>query len=212
MSAPHLRHAGASAGEQARILKDIVRASPRLMYVLTVLRGLDLPDWWIVSGAVYNTVWNALTNRADMYGVKDIDLFYFDPDTSIDADDCVIRHVEAVLPGSPLVETRNQARVHLWLSERFGYPYPQLAGAAYGIEYFSSRTHAVALRLERDDSLTLHAPFGLDDIFSFRLLPNTRLANRQTYEEKAARQCALWPELDFIPWPEDAGTITGDPR
>ena len=212
MSAPHLRYADAGTEEQARVLKDIVRGSPGLMRVLVALHGLDLPDWWIVSGAIYNTVWNALTHRADMYGVKDIDLFYFDPDTRSDADDRVIRRVEAALPGSPPVETRNQARVHLWLNERFSHPCPQLAGAADGVEYFSSRTHAVALRLERDDSLTLHAPYGLDGIFSFRPVPNPRLANRQTYEEKAARQCALWPELDVIPWPEDAGTITGDPR
>lgn len=201
MSALHLRYAGASAEEQERALKDFVRASPRLMQVLTAVRGLNLPDWWIVSGAIYNTVWNALTDRADMYGVKDIDLFYFDANTSYEAEDRVIRRVEATLPGTPPVETRNQARVHLWFEERFGHPYPQLVGAADGIEYFSSRTHAVGLRLERDDSLTLHAPFGLDDIFSFRLVPNTRLANRQTYESRLRASGRSGRSLTTCPGP-----------
>lgn len=40
-------------------------------------RDFDLPDWWIVSGALYNTVWNHLTGRPSGYGIKDVDLFYF---------------------------------------------------------------------------------------------------------------------------------------
>lgn len=203
MSAPHLRYAGAPHDRQVRALEEITRASPRLMQVLVALRGLDLPDWWIVSGAIYNSVWNALTGRADMYGVKDIDLFYFDPDTSFEAEDRVIGRVRAATPGTPPVETRNQARVHLWFEAHFGHARAPLASSVEAIGHFASRTHAVALRLEADDSLSLHAPYGLDDIFSFRLVPNTAMPSRETHTAKAARQQALWPELEFVPWPGD---------
>ena len=50
--------------------------------------------------------------------------------------------------------------------------------------------------------MRLYAPYGLDDIFAFRLTPNTILPNRRTHEAKAARQMALWPELEHVPWPE----------
>ncbi len=163
---------------------------------------MNLPDWWLVSGAIYNQVWNTLTGRPEMYGVKDIDLIYFDPDTSLAAEDGVIRRVAAAIPGEPPVEVRNQARVHLWYARRFGHAYPPLASAREAIGRYASRTHAVGLRLEPDDSLRLHAPFGLEDIFSFRLTPNTVLPNRATHEAKAARQIALWPELTLVPWPD----------
>ena len=63
-------------------LEAIVRASPRVMTVLEGLRVLELPDHWLVSGGVYQTVWNVLTGRDIDYGVKDYDAVYFDPDDS----------------------------------------------------------------------------------------------------------------------------------
>jgi hypothetical protein len=42
---------------------------------------LALPDAWIVSGCLVQTVWNVLTQRAVDYGIDDYDVFYFDPDT-----------------------------------------------------------------------------------------------------------------------------------
>jgi len=74
----YLRYAGRPADEQAEALRQIVRCSPLLMTVLGRARGMDLPDWCIVAGAIYNTVWNALFGRPLDTGIKDIDLFYWD--------------------------------------------------------------------------------------------------------------------------------------
>jgi uncharacterized protein len=197
----HLRHAGRSPTIQREALFTIVRSSFSLMAALRVARDLDLPDWWLVSGAIYNQVWNALTGRPDLHGVKDIDLFYFDADTSYEAEDRIIQQVKAALAGPVPVDVRNQARVHLWYQARFGHPSPAYANAREPIANFACTTHAVALKLRADDTFDLHAPFGLDDIFAFRLRPNTALPNRDTHEAKAARQKALWPELTVIPWP-----------
>jgi uncharacterized protein len=182
-------------------LCDIVRASPVLMRTLTMARDWGLPDWWLVSGAIYNQVWNHLTGRAEMYGVKDIDLFYFDPDISWDAEDRIIRHAERLFPAPPPVEVRNQARVHLWYQDHFGSMYPALSQSCAAIDRFACRTHCVGLRLEGD--LQVYAPYGLDDIFSFRVTPNPILNNRETHETKAARQISLWPELTIVPWPAE---------
>src|SRR5690606_11226096 len=76
-------------------LTDILRADPALMQVLSVLRDLDLPDWRLFSGAVYQAVWNAQTDRPVGYGIKDYDIGYFDPDVSWDAEDVVIKRVAA---------------------------------------------------------------------------------------------------------------------
>ena len=80
-------------------LAAIVRASPRLIRLLTMAQELDLPRWRIVSGAVYRTVWNALTGRAADYGIKDYDLIYFDGlDPSYQTENRVIRRVAAASP------------------------------------------------------------------------------------------------------------------
>jgi len=197
-----LRYAGQSPERQRRALFEIVRSSNVLIHSMRLARSLGLPDWWMVSGAIYGQVWNHLTERPEMHGVKDIDLFYFDPDTSYDSENEQIQRAAGLFPAHPPVELRNQARVPLWYPQHFGRPYPQIQSSAEAIDHFASCTHCVGLRLEADDQLTLYAPFGLDDIFAFRLTPNTKLENRETHETKAMRQIGHWPELTLVPWPD----------
>src|SRR5690348_1013725 len=77
-------------------LAEIVSAAPALMRVLETVRSLDLPDWLLFSGAVYQRVLNQLTDRPADYGVRDYDVGYFDrSDISYAAEDVVIRRVAA---------------------------------------------------------------------------------------------------------------------
>jgi uncharacterized protein len=179
-----------------RRLEAIIRAAPSLMQVLETARELGLPDWMVFSGAVYQRVLNHLTGRDPDYGIKDYDLGYFDPDTSYDAEDRAIRRVAGAFapPLREMVEVRNQARVHLWFEGKFGEPYAPLARTAEALGRFVSPLFAVGVRLETDDSLTIAAPFGLDDLFALRLAPNPhRVTNG--FARTAASATARWPEL-----------------
>jgi hypothetical protein len=180
-----------------RRLEEIVRIGPTLMQVLGTARALDLPDWLIFSGAVYQRVLNHLTGRDLDYGIKDYDLGYFDAsDISYEAEDAVIRRVAAAYPPplSDLVEVRNQARVHLWFEGKFGEPYAPLADTAEALGRFVSPLFAVGVRLEPDDRLAVVAPFGLDDLFALRLRPNPRRITNG-FARTAAAATARWPEL-----------------
>ena len=74
----------------------IIRNDPDLMRLLDRLRSLDLPQWRLVAGCLYQTVWNVLTGRTRGTGIKDYDLIYYDgDDLSWDAEDAVIRRVAA---------------------------------------------------------------------------------------------------------------------
>lgn len=181
-------------------LIGIVRASPRLMTVLEGLRALAMPDWWVVSGGVYQTVWNALTGRDAHYGIKDWDAVYFDPDTSWDAEDVWIRRAAAHFP-PPLdeqVEVRNQARVHLWFEQKFGEPYAPLHSAAQSLERFVCPAFSVGVRLEPDDRISVAAPFGLDDVFAMRLRPNPLRGRAKGWERTTSSAAARWPEVTIV--------------
>ncbi|HEV7292990.1 MAG TPA: nucleotidyltransferase family protein, partial [Devosia sp.] len=117
----HLRFAGKGEIVQRRALATIICADPVLMAVLRGMQELGLPDALLGSGAIYNTVWNALTGRPPLTGIKDADVVYFDDtDLSYEAEDAVIRRAAVQFAGIPLpVEVRNQARVHLWFPQRF---------------------------------------------------------------------------------------------
>jgi len=181
-------------------LAGIVRADPGLMHVLTTVRGLGLNDWRVFSGAVYQSVWNAVTDRPAGYGRKDYDLGYFDPDTSWDAEDLVIKRVAAALdePFRSEVEVRNQARVHLWFPDRFGEPYEALTGTDEALARFVAPAFAVGVRLERDDTISIAAPFGLEDVFSLTLRPNPDRPRAKGWDRVVTSARARWPELTVI--------------
>ncbi|HJU11814.1 MAG TPA: nucleotidyltransferase family protein [Candidatus Binataceae bacterium] len=183
-------------GELAGRLIGILRATPSLMKVLNIARTLDLPDWLLFSGAVYQPVLNHLTGRAPDYGIKDYDLGYFDPDVSYEAEDHVIRRVAAAFdePLRHMVQVRNQARVHLWFEARFGDCYAPLSATAAALERFAAPLFAVGVRLEADDRLQIEAPFGLTDLFALRLRPNPRRKVRN-FARIAAGIIDRWPEL-----------------
>lgn len=198
----HLRYSGLAFEKQRAAFLDIVSSDALIHEALVRSRTLALPDWLVVSGALYNTVWNHLTRKPSGYGIKDIDLFYFEAsDLSYEAEDTAIRRAAARFEGLTVpVEVRNQARVHLWHAARFGGTYPRLSSSAEALFHFASKTHAVGIHFDADGKLDVAAPFGLDDIFSFRITPNRVLDNRDTHENKAARARNNWPEITVAPW------------
>ena len=160
---------------------------------------LALPDGWIVSGCLVQTVWNVLTKRAIDYGISDYDIFYFDPDTSWEAEDRIIRRLQNTLARLGVtIEARNQARVHLWYPEKHGLPYPQLACSTEGIDHFLTRNTRVGIRRTRD-GFDVYAPDGFDDIAGMIVRPNPGTNfSAVNYEKKAARWRALWPEIRVL--------------
>ena len=198
----HLRYANMSFQHQRNALFEIVLGDALIAEALRNARDLAMPNWRLVSGAIYNTIWNALTNRPSGYGIKDVDLFYFDDsDLSYDAEDRWIKRGQSIFAGfSHSLEIKNQARVHLWFKNRFGSEYPKLTSTEEGIDYFASRTYAVGLRIDDKDVLDLYAPYGLNDMFSFRITPNYLLPNKSTYDAKRKRVQKFWPEIQCLPW------------
>lgn len=182
-------------------LVDIIRGVPTTMQVLRTVRDLSLPDAMIFSGAIYQPVWNHLTGRAPDYGIKDYDVAYHDDsDTSYEAEDVVIQRVAAMFdePLKSLVEVRNQARVHLWFEKKFGAdePYPPLLTSADALKRFVATAFCVGVRMEADDSLSVFAPFGLEDLFALHLRPNPlRVKGAGGWERTTGSAQTRWPEI-----------------
>lgn len=184
---------------EARLI-EIVRADAALMHVLNVMRGLDLPDWRLFSGAVYQGVWNDRTGRPVGYGIKDYDIGYFDPDTSWDAEDVIIKRVAAAFepPFRDLVEVRNQARVHLWFESKFGETYEALTCTDDAPAQFVAPAFALAVRLEKDDTISVAAPYGLQDVFDMVIRPNPVRGLAKGWDKVIASARGRWPEITVV--------------
>jgi len=174
--------------------------NPANVIIAEKLFELALPDAWIVSGCLVQTVWNVLTGRAVDYGINDYDVFYFDPDTSWEAEDAVIRKLhDAFAHLNVTVEARNQARVHLWYGDKHGLPYPPLRCSTEGIDRFLTRNTRIGIRPTRD-GYDVYAPDGFDDAAGLIVRPNPGPNFSITnYEAKARRWKMLWPEIIVLP-------------
>lgn len=193
--------------EQISALHEVLERNEILVDVLTQAAVLDLPGWYATGGCVFQTVWNAVTGRPPTHGILDYDLFYCDTsDLSWEGEDEVIRASLAVFDGLPAeVEIRNQARVHLWYEEKFGFACPAYTCTEAGIDSFGATTCCVGVRLQRDGRTRVYAPHGLSDMFNLVLRPNPVLFTRDMYYAKAERWSTAWPELTVLDWPTTSG-------
>jgi hypothetical protein len=176
-----------------------IHTNPNNRAILARLPQLDLPDCWLVSGCLFQSVWNLRCGFAPTHGILDYDVFYFDPDTSWEAEDRAIARGHALFADLGVtVQIRNQARVHLWYQEKFGSPYPPLARSTDGIDRFLAPCAQVGLR-PRDKGMELYAPAGLGDIAAMIVRPNPcPNYNRERLLEKARRWQSQWPELSLL--------------
>ncbi len=199
----HLRYANASKSVQKATFIDLIRANPINAEILKRIPDLPLPQGMLVSGCLYQSVWNGLLGHDPTRGILDYDLIYFDDsDLSYEAEDRIIKACDfAFFDLGVEVEVRNQARVHLWFEDHFGVPYTPLTHAAQSLERYMSPCNAVAIEPDGKENLKIHAPFGLGDVFGFTIRPRGDGSDisAQSYAEKTTRMKVIWPELTVIP-------------
>jgi hypothetical protein len=192
-----------STGEQTAQFERIVRLNPVVEAILARMGTLALPDCWLAAGALFQTVWNVLSERDPAEGIRDYDLNYFDAsDLSWEAEDAAIRAALDGLAGIDAeIEIRNEARVHLWYEEKFGVPSPPYRSTRHAISTFPNCSSCVGMRMVAG-RCEVFAPYGLSDLFAMRARPNPLLAPASVYAAKTDRWRREWPRLTVLPWPD----------
>ncbi len=190
----------------------LVRLNPIIEQLLGRMSGVALPDCWLAAGALFQTVWNVLSDRDPQAGILDYDINYFDDsDLSWQAENDAIAHAAAVFEGIPAeIQIRNEARVHVWYEEKFGVPCPPYRSTRHAVSTFPNCSSCVAIR-PADERVEIYAPYGLTDVFRMTTRPNPVLAPARVYEAKTSRWAVQWPGLTVFPWPATTATA-GSPN
>src|SRR5262249_8755567 len=98
-------------------------------------------------------------------------------------------------------QAKNQAAVHLWYQDRFGFAVPPLESTADAVATFPETAVCVGVRLLPDDSLHIVAPYGLDHLLGLVHRHNPTRATVEIYEQRLAskRITERWPRVTVIP-------------
>jgi uncharacterized protein len=199
----------------------ITRATPWFMAALVAvratlhanlranLRDTGLTPWCIGAGAVRTMVWDALQPSASarlaaiptaLPTLSDIDVAYFDADNLSQTQDAQLQaQLAARLPGMPW-EVTNQAGVHQWFESYFGYPVRALQSLEDAVASWPEYASAVGLTLNADDTISVIAPHGLDDLFAMRIRRNPVRVSVQTYRQRIAQKqyASRWPGVTVV--------------
>ncbi|MDO8974415.1 nucleotidyltransferase family protein [Reyranella sp.] len=177
------------------LIARIIAEDALAMEQLRAVRELALPDWCIAAGFVRNRVWDHLHGIVPARLPVDIDVLYFDAgDVSRESEAAFERRLEALLPGLPW-QVRNQARMHVWKD------LPPHLNTADSMIYWLETVTGVGVRLEADDTLTVIAPLGTDDLLNLRCRPTPYgRTRRHEYDARveAKRWRDLWPGVAFL--------------
>ncbi|MDF1722530.1 MAG: nucleotidyltransferase family protein [Minwuia sp.] len=183
------------------LLEQAIRESPVLTPILNAWPTVQLPDAWLVAGAVAQSVWNSLSGKAADHGLRDIDIIYHDPDDlTAESETAHEQRLVKLLPDtSARLDVKNEARVHCWYAAKFGYAIPPYPSSAAAIATFPTTATSIGIR-PSGDRLEVLAPFGIADLCRLIVRPNRVQITREIYHAKVARWQTLWPDLTILPW------------
>lgn len=170
------------------------------MEALETVREAQLPDSLIGGGVLRTVAWDHLHGHAVGTPLRDVDVAFFEPgDLNAERDREATQRLVSLHPGIPW-QAKNQAAVHLWYERRFGFAVEPLVSSADGVSTWPETATSVAVRLERDGSMTIVAPCGLSDLLSMRLRRNPRRVTEAIFEQRLRekRIQETWPRVEVI--------------
>ena len=178
-------------------LRALIATDPARMRVLGLARELGLPDCWVAAGFVRSSVWDHLHGRPPLLaaGAADVDVIWHDPDDALPARDAALEAALRGRDGTLAWSVKNQARMH---TRNGDAPY---ASATDAMRHWPETATAVGVRLARDGTIDVAAPFGLDDLFGLVVRPTPRFAADKyplVLERLRTKDWqAAWPRLAF---------------
>ena len=185
---------------QIAILWEIIQQNEIVYEVLSQAPSLGLPNSYVGAGCITQTVWNALCGIPLMNNIKDIDLVYFDAtDLSEESERAIQMSVNEKFRGTPIrIDVKNEARVHLWYEQEFGYAIRPYESCEDAINTWP--TSATSIGLTMNSGQDVYAPFGLNDLFGLVVRANKAQITEEIFLTKVRRWQQHWPELSIVPW------------
>ena len=101
---------------------DGLRQNDVLRECLRRFPALNLPAWYLGACCVVQTIWNLAHDKTPSDDILDYDLVYYDRDLSEERERSVTRAAQELVADLPItLDVTNEARVHIWYPEVFGY-------------------------------------------------------------------------------------------
>ena len=186
---------------QIKSLIDIVNTNHVINEIFNKIQAFKIPEYYIGAGCIAQTVWNYLSELPLSNGINDIDIVYFDDkDISSESEAEITKMLKKEFADLNVdLDVNNQARVHLWYKEYFGYEIEPIISLEDAINRWPTTATSIGMRKEADN-FRIYAPYGLNDLFGKIVRANKTQITKEIYEKKVKRWKPIWSDLTIIEW------------
>lgn len=186
--------------KQIKLLLEILSKNTPLFDVIKRAPELGIDEYYIGAGCICQTVWNYQNGLDLMYGISDIDFVYFDNDLSYEKENVIVKKAKDKFAYLPVkIDVKNEARVHIWYKEHFGYDIAEYDSLESAINSFPTTATSVGVRFY-GEKFVVYAPFGLNDMFGQIIRANKAQIKKEIYIEKCEKWIKKWNTLKIIEW------------
>lgn len=191
--------------EQMNMFISILKKNKELMEILDYISKLNLPNFYIAAGSVFQTIWNYYDDKDLNYGIKDIDVIYYNnDDLSVEKDLEYYNIINEYAKSKNFnyeIDVSNEARMHIWKMEHGqGDNVEPYQNSEDAISKWIATVHAIGIT-KADNEIKVYAPYGLSDIFSRTIRPIKHECNsEELYNKKVAGWKKRFDNLTIIEW------------
>ena len=190
--------------EQNAQLISIIKQNKDLIIILDYLEKIKLPNFYIAAGAIFQTIWNYYDDRPLNYGIKDIDIVFYDSSNlSREYEDNIENNIIKYLKKKKLnyeIDIHNEARMHLWKKDNEIQNIDSYKNSEDSINQWIATVQAVGIT-KIEDEIKIYAPYGLSDVFNKTIRPIKHKNNsKELYNKKLTSWCQRFENLTIIDW------------
>ena len=190
--------------EQNKQFISIIKKNKDITSILDFLDSINLPNFYLVAGTIFQTIWNYLDNKPINYNIKDIDIFYYDKDNlDKEYEDKIEEKIKQFLIDNNInleIDIHNEARVHLWKKWNENPNVDYYDNTEDAIRRLISTVQAIGVT-KINNKIKIYAPYGLSDIFSKTIRPVKFPTNSKTiYNNKIETWSKRFNNLNIIKW------------
>lgn len=190
--------------EQINQATFILKKNKELMDILDFVYKLKLPNFYIAAGSIFQTIWNYYDKKPLNYGIKDIDIIYYNnDDLTIDTDLKYYNMIKDYCNKKGYnyeIDVSNEARMHIWKKEKFNIDVKQYINSEDAINKWIATVHAIGITKD-NNKLKIYAPYGLSDIYSRTIRPiKHEYSSKDIYDKKAKSWSERFDNLNIIEW------------
>jgi uncharacterized protein len=134
--------------------------------------------------------------------INDVDIAFFDTSCfSEEKEQKIEKEINLTIQHETIkADVKNQARVHLWYKENFGYEIKPYIDIFDAIDSFPTTTTTIGVRKNKHNQYFVYSSYGLDDLYGLVQKPNKKQITEEIYIKKKNKISINWGNVKIIEW------------